>query len=261
MRIAVKYFKLLVIVLGLMAPEAFAQSLPDLIDRVRHSVVGIGTAYPPRQPIGNVERVVYRGTGFVVGDGHQVITNLHVLATQLDTENRQSLAVFIGSGATVSALVAREVRRDEAHDLVLLEIGGPALPALQVGDSNTVREGQDVAFTGFPIGMALGLHPVTHRGTVSAITPWTQPTGRAGRLSAAEIARTRNRITVFQLDGTAYPGNSGSPVFDLNTGEVVGVVNSVLVKETKEARLSSPSGISYAIPAKHVKKIMAPLRD
>ncbi len=257
----VMYSRVWVLVLGLLASDAFAQSLPDLIDRVRHSVVGIGTAYPPRQPIGNVERVVYHGTGFVVGDGHHVVTNLHVLAKELDTENRQSLAVFIGSGPSVSALVAREVRRDAAHDLVLLKIGGPALPALQIGDSGAVREGQDIAFTGFPIGMALGLHPVTHRGTISAITPWTQPAGRAGRLSAAEVARTRNRITVFQLDGTDYPGNSGSPLFVLETGQVVGVVNSVLVKETKEARLSSPSGISYAIPAKHVKKLMAPPRD
>ena len=55
--------------------------------------------------------------------------------------------------------------------------------------------------------------------------------------------------SVFQLDATAYPGNSGSPVYDVASGEVVGIVNSVFVKGTKESALSAPSGITYAIPA------------
>ena len=58
---------------------------------------------------------------------------------------------------------------------------------------------------------------------------------------------------VFELDAIAYPGNSGSPVWHPETGEVLGVVNSVYVKGAKEAALSAPSGITYAIPAKYVQ--------
>ncbi|MFN4063813.1 MAG: trypsin-like peptidase domain-containing protein, partial [Parazoarcus communis] len=61
---------------------------------------------------------------------------------------------------------------------------------------------------------------------------------------------------VYQLDATAYPGNSGSPVFDPETGEVVGVINMVFVKGTKENILSDPSGISYAIPVEHLSNLL-----
>jgi S1-C subfamily serine protease len=61
---------------------------------------------------------------------------------------------------------------------------------------------------------------------------------------------------VFQLDATAYPGNSGSPIYDPETGEVIGIVNMVLVKGTKEAALSSPTGITYAIPSRHLKALL-----
>ena len=54
---------------------------------------------------------------------------------------------------------------------------------------------------------------------------------------------------IFQLDATAYPGQSGSPLYDGASGEVVGIINMVLVKSTKESALSQPSGISYAILA------------
>ena len=61
---------------------------------------------------------------------------------------------------------------------------------------------------------------------------------------------------VFQLDGTAYPGSSGSPLYDSDSGEVYGVVNLVFVKGKKESALSNPSGISYAIPANFVTELL-----
>jgi S1-C subfamily serine protease len=61
---------------------------------------------------------------------------------------------------------------------------------------------------------------------------------------------------VFQLDGTAYPGNSGSPLYDPETGLVYGVINMVFVKGTKEAALSNPSGITYAIPGTYIRGLL-----
>ncbi len=54
----------------------------------------------------------------------------------------------------------------------------------------------------------------------------------------------------------AYPGNSGSPVWHPDTGEVLGVVNSVYVRGTREAAIAAPSGISYAIPVKYVRRLL-----
>lgn len=239
-----------------MAPSAFASELPALLEKIRPGVVGVGTTYPPRQPNVRGERFAYLGTGFVVGNGRQIITNAHVAGVVLDTDNHQTLAVFSGHGAQAIAHPAREVRRDEEHDLALLEIQGDALPALQLGDSDTVKEGQDIAFTGFPIGMVLGLYPATHRGTIAAITPTAQPAQHANELNTLRISRKRSGFEAFQLDATAYPGNSGSPVFELTNGRVVAIINSVVVKETREAILSRPSGITYAVPANYIRPLL-----
>ena len=146
---------------------------------------------------------------------------------------------------------------DNAHDLALLKISGDPLPALKLGDSTGVREGQTLAFTGFPIGMVLGFHPATHRGMVAAITPVALPGITAKQLTAQTISRLRNSVyRVFQLDGTAYPGNSGSPLYDPADGTVYGIINAVFVQGTREAAISRPSGITYAIPSQHIRELL-----
>ena len=123
-----------------------------------------------------------------------------------------------------------------------------------------MREGQEILLTGYPIGTVLGLVPATHRGMVAAITPIAIPQGRAGDLEAAVVRRLgSDPFPVFQLDATAYPGHSGSPIYDPATGDVLGIVNLVLVKGTKESVLSQPSGIAYAVPASHIAALLATL--
>jgi len=227
--------------------------LPATIDRIRPSIVAIGTLEPTRNP-----SFQFRGTGFVVGDGSLIATNDHVLPTVLDEAHREVIAFAVplpGGEATIRE--ASLLARDPDHDVALLRIGGPALPALRMGESSQVREGQAYAFTGFPIGGVIGLFPTTHRALVSAITPvaLTQPTART--LDPALIHKLRSdRFAIFQLDATAYPGNSGSPMFDPETGEVVAIVNSGFVKAGKESALSQPSGISYAIPSTYLARLI-----
>ncbi len=232
-------------------------ALPDTIDQVRPAVVGVGTARPVRQPGAKGPPVRFLGTGFAVGDGTLVVSNHHVIPTQVDREHGESLAVFSGRGEEGEARVARVVATDPEHDLVLLAISGDPLPALALGEDREVREGQSVAFTGYPIGTVLGLYPVTHRGIVSAITPTVIPALSSSGLSAARMQRLRSPFNIYQLDATAYPGNSGSPVYDVDTGEVLGVLNSVFIKESKETLLERPSGISYAIPVRYVRHLLS----
>jgi serine protease Do len=249
------YFFTLLIVLAAALPVS-ASSLPDVIDSVRGSILGVGTTYPPRQPNVKGDPTFIGGTGFVVGDGLHIVTNAHVIPAQIDTENNETLAVFAGSGKVVSAHPARVVILDKEHDLALLQIRGKPFKPMVLGDSSSVREGQDIAFTGFPIGAVMGLFPATHRGTISAITPMVRPADSGKDLSAARIRGIKNPLTAFQLDATAYPGNSGSPVYEASTGKVIGVINSVFVKGTRDSMIEKPSGISFAIPVKHVKELL-----
>lgn len=231
--------------------------LPDTIDQIRKSIVAVGTVMPLRGSSSRRPPVNYRGTGFVVGNGRQIITNHHVIPETIDTDNKETLAVFTGRGKKAKAMKVKIVRSDPEHDLVLLEISGNSLPAMQLGDGINIREGEEVAFTGFPIGMVLGLYPVTHKGIVSAITPVVIPAHSSRTLTAKQIKRMRSRFEVYQLDAIAYPGNSGSPVYEIETGKVIGVVNSVFVKGTKESVLEKPSGISYAIPVRYVNDLLS----
>lgn len=233
-----------------------AASLSDTIERIAPSIVVVGTYERLRQPAGN-----FRGTGFAVADGRHVLTNMHVLPDVLNKEDREKLAVFARRGDMVQYRLATVVGRDPEHDLALLRIGGAPLPDLALGDSDRVRAGERYAFTGFPIGTVLGMYPVTHEALVSSVTPIAIPRGQAGRLDAATIRRLEDPYRVFQLDGTAYPGNSGSPLYDPETGTVVGVVNMVFVKGTKENVLKDPSGIAYAIPIRYGRALLNRVRS
>jgi S1-C subfamily serine protease len=246
--------RLLLCLAVLLAPTfSPAAELADTIERIKPAIVVVGTHAKLRSP-----PFMMRGTGFAVGDGTLIATNAHVVPELTGEDAQAELAVLIRAGERLLPRTARLLIRDTDHDLALLRIDGPALPALPLRDSGAVREGQPVAFTGFPIGGVLGFAPVTHRGIVAAITPIAQPGGNAGELRDQSIQRLRQgAFPVFQLDATAYPGNSGGPLYDAATGEVIGVINMVFVKASKEAVLEKPSGISYAIPAKHLAELLA----
>lgn len=237
-----------------LAPAARAD-LAATLTRIKPSVVAVGTYQRTRSPA-----FAFRGTGFAVGDGTLIATNAHVLPDQVDTAKMEALVIVLpGGDMTGAARPVRVVATERGQDLALLRLeGGAPLPPLHLASGAAVREGQEVAFTGFPIGAVLGMTPVTHRGIVSAITPIAIPQANSRDLNPALIRRLAgDAFRVYQLDATAYPGNSGSPLFDPATGEVIGVLNMVFVKSTKESVLSDPSGISYAIPVEHLQRLIA----
>ena len=142
------------------------------------------------------------------------------------------------------------------HDLALLRITGQKFPALKIALQGQPQEGERIAFTGFPIGAVLGLFPVTHQGIISSISPVVIPAPSSSTLSVKMIKRLKHPYMVYQLDATAYPGNSGSPLFDATNGKVLGVINKVFIKESKESILQKPSGITYAIPSDYILKLL-----
>ena len=235
-----------------------AADLTQAVQHVKPSIVLLGTYEALASP-----RFVLRGTGFVVAEGAQarsnlVITNAHVLAAPAAESALRTLVIQIGGGEHPWQMRQAEVLRvDPVHDLALLLFAGPDAPALHVRDSQDVQEGQEVGFTGFPLGNALGFAPVTHSGMISSIAAAALPLPTEQQLSSTAVRGLRQgSFDVFQIDGTAYPGNSGGPLFDAHTGEVLGVVNMVLLRSMREAALSVPSGISYAIPSHYVLELL-----
>lgn len=231
---------------------AHAATLPELVGQTKPSVVLVGSYGLMDSP-----RFGFRGTGFVVADGLHVITNAHVIPPEEPGRVDRSVAVQVWSATSEWQLrSAKVIARMPARDLALLLIDGPAVPALRLANQEA-PEGLSIALMGFPLGGALGYSHVTHRGIVSSRTGIVPPATSSQGLSERSVKQLREgSFDVLQLDATAYPGNSGGPVLDTETGEVVGVVSMVLVKGTKEAALSAPSGISYAIPARFAAQML-----
>jgi serine protease Do len=226
--------------------------ISETIQRIKPSIVVVGTFKKTDSP-----QFVMRGTGFVIGNGNYIATNAHVVPDKSDLDGPALVVMIRNAQGDTQVRRATLARKDGAHDLAVLQIEGPALPALKLRNSDSVREGQQIGFTGFPIGGALGFSPVTHRGMVSSITPIALPAGNAKQINEKLVRQLKSgAFNIFQLDATAYPGNSGSPVFDAASGEVIGIINMVFIKGSKEAALSQPSGITYAIPANHLNEML-----
>jgi serine protease Do len=222
----------------------------DAIAAVKPSVVAIGTFAPDRSP-----RVRMAGTGFAVADGRHVVTNAHVVDMKL-ARGERLVVIRARSGDAEVRQVLGSVPRAE-RDIALLEVGGPALPPLALGDSDTVPEGSDLAITGFPLGLILGLHPVTHRAFLAGIVPFNVPAVRGAQLTAKSIkARKNGNFSVFQLDATAFPGNSGSPLYNPADRKVYGIVSMVFRGRTGANPAEQPSGITFAVPASHIAQLL-----
>lgn len=243
-------FLLLPLSLGGIAAQA--ETLPDLIARAKPSVVMVGTYSATDSP-----RFNFRGSGFIVADGRLAVTNAHVLPTpeQFSGDRKVVVQVRDASGKWAIRQVT-QTRSNPGTDLALLSFDGEPGAPLQM-DGLAAREGEPIAIMGFPVAGALGFSTVTHAGIISALTPVFQPMPGPGALTGRAIRQARqDSFNLYQLDAVAYPGNSGGPVFSTTSGQVIGVINMVLARGSKESALSNPTGISYAIPAAHVIELM-----
>ena len=127
-----------------------------------------------------------------------------------------------------------DIYRDPANDLAFLQVSGLEAPSLPLGDSESIRVGEQV----IAIGTALGefRHTVT-TGVVSGLGRGIQAGTRFG-------GRVESLENVIQTDAAINPGNSGGPLIDATTANVIGV--NVAVSAQGE-------NVGFAIPINVVK--------
>jgi len=164
------------------------------------------------------------GTGFVVTADGLIVTNKHVVDaageyTVIDKQNTEHKVL--------------NIYRDPVNDLAILKVEGLQAPSLDLGDSDSLKVGQEVV----AIGTALGefRHTVT-TGVVSGLGRGIE----AGDPLGASIESLEN---VIQTDAAINPGNSGGPLLDSN-GRVIGV--NVAVS-------AAGQNIGFAIPINVIK--------
>lgn len=250
--------RLRIIALLVVAACAMGQDdpFPRVVAQLRPSVVAIGSYHFQDTPT-----AAYFGTGFVVDDGRTVATNAHVLDMIRDAGRDEHLRVFFPDSHEVQGRVATVIARDDLHDLALLRFDGSPATALDTTDRGDPLQGESVGMLGYPLAAKLGVTPAVHRGVIAAIVPAVQPLPRGVKMTPALRRALSNPYHMYQLDLVAFPGNSGSPVFDARSGQVIAVINKTLAAKTREHLVASPSGVAYAVPARWVNRLIEKSRQ
>ena len=229
--------------------SGWSHDITTIVKKAKPSVVGIGLY----DALGAQQHQL-GGSGFAFANGQFIATNHHIIAKELDPAVVQHWVVYAGTGKSVKYHKAEIIAENIERDLAILKID-TKLPPLPLAPDDYVADGTEVLLTGFPIGAILGLYPATHRGIVATVTPDVLPIANTRQLKGKLLNRLKNPFFIYQLDITAFPGNSGSAVYDAKSGKVIAILNKVFVSAGKESVLDKPSGISYAIPVKHLKAL------
>ena len=163
-----------------------------------------------------------RGSGVIVQENGYVLTCNHVVCKYVlennalkDASYSKDIVVRLADGTELPAKVAftKSLSQDSRpllYDYAILKIDGRTFTPAEFGDYNSVEEGSDVYFSGYPLSSS---HLTTHRGMVSA--KYTR-----------EGTFNKTPQKVFQIDGAINKGNSGGPLFDLSTQRVVGLIST-----------------------------------
>ncbi|PKN11305.1 MAG: peptidase [Deltaproteobacteria bacterium HGW-Deltaproteobacteria-4] len=164
------------------------------------------------------------GSGFLISSDGYILTNYHVVA------KADEINVKLSDGREFRATVRGS---DEKLDLALIKIESKtALPAVRLGDSDTIEIGEWVLAIGNPFGLA--------------------ETVTAGIISAkGRVIGSGPYDDFIQTDASINPGNSGGPLFNIK-GEVVGI-NSAII--------AGGQGIGFAIPVNMAKSIVEQLKE
>jgi S1-C subfamily serine protease len=216
---------------GLLASSTPSElSTTEIYDRAAPSVVFIraqtvkpgATAFDAQT---GSELALSTGSGFVLDEDGHVLTNAHVIS------GVTSVSVTFTNGHTVAAHV---VGKDEETDLAVLAVNpsGLDLRPLELGDSSSVRPGDQVVAVGNPNGI--------------------QPGAGTGRIDAADqrIEAPDGYVIsgVFATDAVIEPASSGGPLMGAD-GRVVGITS----------RMDGTS--AFAVPANTVRSVVQELES
>ena len=170
------------------------------------------------------------GSGIVFNKMGHIVTNAHVIEDAIRTE-----VTFLDGRAYKAEIVGADMHTDLA--VVKVDADPELLMPLQIGDSGTLRVGEDVAAIGNPFGLSGSMTS----GIVSQLDR---------RLPVEETGFSIP--DVIQTDAAINPGNSGGPLLNMR-GEVVGV-NTAITTSTGQF-----AGVGFAIPSQTVVKIVPSL--
>ena len=168
------------------------------------------------------------GSGWIISSDGLIVTNNHVI------DGATSIMITFNDGSSLPVDL-KNVKADAISDLAVLKVDATGLPALKIGDSNLLREGDWVV----AIGNSLGEGIRVTQGIVS----------RKDVSMQDENGQTLQGL--IETDATINPGNSGGPLVNM-AGEVIGITNAKEVATGVE-------GVGYAISSNEASPLIQDL--
>jgi serine protease Do len=187
--------------------------------------------FGPQGPQGPPEerKQVSGGSGFVISEDGEILTNNHVVA------GAQKIRVKLRNREVYTA---RVIGTDPSTDIALIKVDARSkLVPLPLGDSDRLRVGDWV--------MAVG-NPLYFEGTVTVGV--VSGKGRRGLSDDPNAAAFENLI---QTDAAINFGNSGGPLIN-TSGQVVGI---------DSAMIQPAQNIGFAVAINTAKAILPQLRE
>jgi serine protease Do len=217
------------VLLGAAAP-ARAQSLSDAFRKAAPSVVVV-RAKGRDVGASGVTRFSETGSGVLISADGKVMTAAHVV------DAMDEITVEVIGGERVSAKV---IASETAADLSLLQLERVPVRMQQgtMGNSDTVRVGDQVMVIGAPYGLAYSMSA----GWISA--RWPPNT----------VYKTMPLAEFFQTTATINTGNSGGPMFDM-AAQVIGIVSHNISKS------GGSEGLGFVVTINTAKKLLLEKRS
>jgi S1-C subfamily serine protease len=187
-------------------------------------------------------RAAGQGSGFVVSDEGEIVTNAHVV-----TDAQASGGGDISAADEVyvefpdrNQVPAEIVGFDPFADVALLQVDtdGLELHPLELGSSSEIHVGQPVAAIGSPFGEENSL-------SVGVIS-------QAGR--SVESLTDFQIDDAIQTDAAINPGNSGGPLLDAE-GRVLGINQQIRTAS------GADEGVGFAVPVDLIERSVEQLRE
>ena len=170
------------------------------------------------------------GSGVIISSDGYILTCAHVV------DGASNITVTIGDKDYTATLVGEDI----TSDIAVIKIDADGLTPATVGDSDSLKVGQNVMAVGNPLGELGG---TVTGGMISALN----------RSVTIQGSSSVNTMSLIQMDASVSPGNSGGGLFNMN-GELVGIVNA-------KSSSSDAEGLGFAIPINDAIKVAQELLE
>ena len=205
------------------------QSEDAEINEPRRVLIQPGSPEP--FPISGKDLVI-TGSGFIINDGKEIVTNRHVV------EDAKKIYVRNGLG---ELKIARIKKLSDLDDLALLSINNEYDEnfAISLSNYNALKVGKEAYIMGYPMASLIGdSSPSLTQGIVSKITGLRDDKG------------------TFLLTSKLNKGNSGGPIFS-RSGELLGVAVAKLDKAyVLEETGFLPEDVNIGIKPERIKRFI-----